>query len=145
MTRIDFYVLAGDDPLARLHLVCKLAEKAVGARQKVFIYSDSEQQLEQLDESLWDFRAMSFIAHQRLPAEHIVSSSDNDPVQLSSGEPANDRNLLINLANEVPPFFSRFERTLEVVNEQADIQSAGRLRYRFYQQRGYPLNHHKIQ
>lgn len=144
MTRIDFYVLAGIDPLARLHLVCKLAEKAVGARQKVFIYSDSEQQLEQLDRSLWDFRAMSFIGHQRLSADHVVSSSDNDPVHLSSGVPGNDRNLLINLATEVPSFFSRFERTLEVVNEQPEVQGAGRLRYRFYQQRGYPLHHHKI-
>ncbi|MGQ7845027.1 DNA polymerase III subunit chi [Granulosicoccus sp. 3-233] len=145
MTRIDFYVLAGDDPLARLHLVCKLAEKAIGVRQKVFIYSDSELQLEQLDACLWDFRAMSFIAHQRLAADHVASSSDNDPVHLSTGEPASDRNLLINLASDVPPFFSRFERTLEVVNEQAEVQSAGRLRYRFYQQRGYPLHHHKIQ
>lgn len=144
MTRIDFYVLAGVDPLARLHLVCKLAEKAVGARQKVFIYSDSEPQLEQLDHALWDFRAMSFVAHQHLPADHLPSSSDNDPVHLSAGQPANDRSLLINLALDVPRFFSRFERTLEIVNEQADIQSAGRMRYRFYQQRGYPLHHHKI-
>lgn len=144
MTRIDFYVLAGEDSLARLHLVCKLAEKAVGARQKVFIYSDSEEQLEQLDRCLWDFRALSFVAHQWLPADHVSSSTDSDPVHLSAGQPGNDRNLLINLAAEVPPFFSRFERTLEVVNEQSDVQSAGRQRYRFYQQRGYPLHHHKI-
>ena len=58
--------------------------------------------------------------------------------------PGNDRNLLINLATEVPSFFSRFDRTLEVVNEQPEVQGAGRLRYRFYQQRGYPLHHHKI-
>lgn len=144
MTRIDFYVLVGEDPLARLHLVCKLAEKAVGARQKVFIYSDSEQELDQLDQCLWDFRAMSFVAHQRLPAHHVPNATDDDPVYLSSGQPGNDRHLLINLAQEVPPFFSRFERTLEVVNEQNSVQSAGRLRYRFYQQRGYPLHHHKI-
>lgn len=144
MTRIDFYVLANNDPLARLQLVCKLAEKAIGQNQKVLIHSDSDEQLTTLDQSLWDFRAMSFIAHQLLPADHVFSTSDNDPVHLSTGAPAPDRTLLINLAEQVPPFFSRFERTLEVINEEPDVQSAGRLRYRFYQQRGYPLHHHKI-
>ena len=144
MTRIDFYVLASADPVARLQLVCKLAEKAVGQNQKVFIHSDASEQLVQLDKLLWDFRAMSFIAHQLIPAGHVFSTADNDPVHLSTGQPASDRNLLINLAEQVPPFFSRFERTLEIINEQPDVQSAGRFRYRFYQQRGYPLHHHKI-
>ena len=144
MTRIDFYVLAGIDPAARLQLVCKLAEKAVGQNQKVFIHSESSEKLDQLDQLLWDFRAMSFIAHQLIPADHVFSSADIDPVHLSTGQPASDRNLLINLADQVPPFFSRFDRTLEVVNEQPDVQTAGRFRYRFYQQRGYPLHPHKI-
>jgi len=69
---------------------------------------------------------------------------DHDPVQLSCGEPANDRRLLINLAAKVPPFFSRFERALEVVNQQQSVRDCGRERYRFYHQRGYPLQHHKM-
>ncbi|NND90985.1 MAG: DNA polymerase III subunit chi [Granulosicoccus sp.] len=144
MTRIDFYVLTGDDTSKRLRLVCNLAEKAIGRHQKVFIYSDSEAELSVLDQSLWDFRAMSYVAHQLLPVGHVASSMDTDPVQLSSGEPAIDRDLLINLAQQVPSFFSRFHRTLEIVNEEPAIQVAGRDRYRFYQQRGYPLQHHKI-
>lgn len=144
MTRIDFYVLQGTDPAERLLLICRLAEKAVGARQRVFIHSHSEEELQQLDQRLWDFRAMSFVAHRLLPAEHVCSSSDDDPVHLSPGNPANDRTLLINLADKVPPFFSRFERTLEVINEENTVRSAGRERYRFYQQRGYPLHHHKL-
>lgn len=144
MTRIDFYVLSGQDPAARLQLVCRLAEKAAGRNQKVFVYSDSDEQLRQLDRAMWDFRAMSFVAHQLVPADHAYSTDDCDPVHLSSGEPASDRELLINLAVRVPPFFSRFERTLEVVNEDASVQAEGRERYRFYQHRGYPLQHHRI-
>lgn len=145
MTRIDFYVLSGDDPEARLHMVCKLAEKAAGSNRQVFIHGDSDAQLRRLDEVLWSFRALSYVAHRHLPAGHVASTTDTDPVHLSCGQPAMDRDLLINLAAEVPPFFSRFERTLEIVNDAPDIQQAGRARYRFYQQRGYPLQHHRVQ
>lgn len=144
MTRIDFYVLASKDPTERLHLICKLAEKGAGQQQKVFIYSESADELVLLDTALWDFRPMSFVAHTLVSTEHTLSSDDNDPVLLSSGQPGSDRNILINLAQAVPPFFSRFERTLEVVNAEPEIQNAGRSRYRFYQQRGYPLRHHKL-
>lgn len=144
MTRIDFYLLSTSDVQTRLHLVCKLAEKAAGRAQKVFIHSNSAQELEQLDDVLWDFRAMSFVAHTLLPAGQFANNVDNDPVQLSAGEPAHDRTVLINLATEVPTFFSRFERTLEVVDEVPAGKAAGRQRYRFYQQRGYPLQHHKM-
>lgn len=144
MTRIDFYVLSGDDPVARLHLICKLAEKAAGLDNKVFIHCDSTDELNRLDHALWDFRAASFVAHQVLPVGHVASSSDTDPVQLSTGHPPMDRDVLINLATVVPPFFSRFSRTLEIVNEEPSVQSTGRERYRFYQQRGYPLQHHRM-
>lgn len=144
MTRIDFYVMPGSDPLARLQLICKLAEKASARQQRVFIHGQCMDELIELDRLLWDFRAMSFVAHSLLSEDHVHSSNDLEPVQLSTGEPGIDRTLLINLATEVPPFFSRFERNLEIVNENPAIQSAGRLRYRFYQQRGYPLQHHKM-
>jgi len=144
MTRIDFYVLPGDSPLERLHLVCKLAEKAVGHAQKVFIYSQSMEQLTELDKVLWDYRPMSFVAHTLLKPGNVTSSADVECVHLSSDLPAADRNLLINLDAEVPSFFSRFERTLEVINTEPSVQSEGRLRYRFYKQRGYPLHHHKM-
>lgn len=144
MTRVDFYLLPGTAPTDRLHLVCKLAEKAMGRAQKVFIYSDNPDELVVLDQRLWDFRDVSFVAHKLLPAGHVASAADDEPVQLSFGEPGNDRTVLINLAEQVPPFFSRFERTLEVVDETPAIKSSGRLRYRFYQERGYPLQHHKM-
>jgi len=144
MTRIDFYVLAGNQPSERMSLVCRLAEKAIGRNQRVFIYSQDRHVLATLDESLWNFRSMSFVPHQLIEHGGLMSSSDSDPVQLSSGEPGIDRNVLINLAADVPSFFSRFERTLEIVDEAPSIKIPGRNRYRFYKQRGYPLQHHKM-
>lgn len=144
MTRIDFYVLSDASSNSRLELVCKLAEKACGRAQKVFIFSSDRELLQALDVELWSFRRMSFIAHRLLPQAHLLSSEDDDPVLLSSDEPGGDRQLLMNLDSSVPSFFSRFERTLEIVNREPDIQKAGRDRYRFYKQRGYPLQHHNL-
>lgn len=144
MTRVDFYVLSDTSEAGRVELVCKLAEKACGRAQKVHLYSSDRQLLREIDARLWDFRPLSFIAHRLLPESYVLNSDDNDPVLLSSSEPGSDRNVLMNLDNEVPPFFSRFERTLEIVNKAPEIQAAGRDRYRFYKQRGYPLQHHNV-
>lgn len=144
MTRVDFYVLQDADATIRSMLVCKLAEKAFRHDKAVFIHSDDEQLLQQLDEQLWHFRKDSFVPHSLLGASEIASQLDSDPVQLSAGEPGNDRRVLINLASTVPTFFSRFERALEVVNQEPEVRDTGRDRYRFYQQRGYPLHHHKM-
>ena len=144
MTKIDFYVLPCESADKRLELVCKLAEKAVRAKQPVFIHADDSQLLQQLDKVLWAFRAESFVAHSVVTDIDAVDHPDADPVHLSQGQPAYDRRVLINLAPEVPAFFSRFERTLEVVNQAYDVRDSGRDRYRFYKQRGYPLQHHKM-
>ena len=144
MTRVDFYVLADASSTTRLDFVCTLAEKACGQTNKVFVYSSERGLLQDMDARLWDFRALSFVAHRLLPDAYLAGTQDNDPVLLSSDGPGNDRNVLINLDSAVPPFFSRFGRALEVVNKEPDIQQAGRERYRFYKNRGYPLQHHNV-
>jgi DNA polymerase-3 subunit chi len=53
--------------------------------------------------------------------------------------------VLINLSNDVPPYFSRFKRVAELVSGEASQRSAARERYRFYKDRGYTLNTHEIQ
>lgn len=144
MTRVDFYVLSGADPEARLALVCRLAEKAHEQGQTVFVHGDDEALLARVDEALWSFRPSAFVPHRLIPTGELTSAADSDPVQISNGEPGPDRRVLINLGATVPAFFSRFERALEVIDQSASVRDAGRERYRFYQHRGYPLKHHRL-
>ena len=144
MTRIDFYVLGSSDPAARLALVCRLAEKASGLGAGVFVHGDDRALLEELDERLWTFRASSFVPHRLVESDEPAARVDSDPVQLSTGAPGPDRRVLINLADRVPPFFARFERALEVVDQSEPVRELGRERYRFYRRRGYPLGHHEL-
>ena len=52
--------------------------------------------------------------------------------------------VLINLDAQAPAQFASFERLIEVVGAGAEDREAGRERYRFYRERGYPLTHHDL-
>lgn len=141
MTEVDFYILAGEDTRARMQFACRLTDKAYRLGHRVYIHTGSAQQSAQLDELLWTFQQNSFVPHS-------LYRSDDDtatPVQLGhDAEPDASHQVLINLADSVPLFFSRFERVAELVNAEAGVRHAGRQRYSFYKERGYPLRTHEI-
>jgi DNA polymerase-3 subunit chi len=141
MTRISFYVLKGSDEQDRQVFACRLIEKAYFQGHQIYIHTDNEQQVEQLNQSLWSFRDDSFIPHQ-------MQGDTNDktcPIIIGhNATPPRLMGLLVNLATEQPTFFSQFERVAEFINEEPVIKTAGRERYRFYQQRGYQLEMYTI-
>lgn len=47
--------------------------------------------------------------------------------------------LLINLDSECAPFFARFDRLIEIVGTTEPAKQQARERYKFYKDRGYPL------
>ncbi len=141
MTRIDFYVLPGDDPRARSVLACRLAEKAFSQGLRIYIHTGSEAESRQLDDLLWTFRDGSFVPHCRVGEP----AAEEDPILIGhSHEPDSHTDVLINLSQEVPLFFGRFERVAEMVDQQARHLEQGRERFRFYRERGYELNSHKL-
>jgi DNA polymerase-3 subunit chi len=144
VTRVDFYVLDRPTSEARLLLACRLAEKAVEQNLDVLINAASDSESLKLDELLWTFSQGSFLPHRRLgdgsrveEGEHVLIGSGQEPEQGRS-------DLLINLAPEVPGFFSRFERVAEVVGAEHENKAAGRERFRYYRDRGYELQTHQV-
>ena len=139
MTRIDFYILGTDAPLERLKTACRIAEKAFLLRHQVHIHTGDPALSQRLDELLWTFRDRSFVPHAVEPEDPAQW-----PVTIGHAMEPAPRAVLVNLAPEVPPFFGRFERVAEVVDAQSEVKAAGRERYRFYRDRGYPLHHHNL-
>ncbi len=137
MTRISFYVLKGNTEQDRQTFACRLIEKAYYQGHQVYIHTENQKQTEHINQALWSFRTDSFIPHQ------IVSntSADKQCSILVGHDTVAPKlmDLLVNLAPEQPIFFSQFERVAECINDDDTIKSAGRERYRFYQQRGYEL------
>ncbi|MFC1772951.1 DNA polymerase III subunit chi [Pseudomonadota bacterium] len=141
MTEVDFYILNGEDSRQRMQFACRLTDKAYRLGHKVYIHTESAQQSRELDDMLWTFQQNSFIPHGQYEADN----ASPPPVQLGhDNEPDASHQVLINLAPEVPLFFSRFERVAELVNKDNTVRQQGRTRYSFYKQRGYPLRSHEI-
>lgn len=137
MTRINFYILASGNPHT-LPAACALCEKAVDAGLKIYAHLPSAALTSDFDSALWTLRQNSFIPH-----EHYTGTALEPPlppVLFGQGEPPEDHHdVLINLGLEVPAFFSRFTRVLEVVSGIPEQRKASRQRYAYYRERGYPL------
>jgi DNA polymerase-3 subunit chi len=141
MTQVDFYIMPGESAENRLRFACRLTDKAYRLGNRVFIHTESAQQTRLLDDLLWTFQQNSFVPHSVYQDAGDVAA----PVLLAhDAEPDASSQVLINLAAEVPLFFSRFERVAELVDETAEVRRSGRNRYTFYKERGYPLRTHEI-
>ncbi|HEB93235.1 MAG TPA: DNA polymerase III subunit chi [Gammaproteobacteria bacterium] len=138
MTKVDFYILSTG---SREHIACKLAEKAWSQGHRIYIHTASADQARHMDGLLWIFREGSFLPHEPYQAGREYDS----PILIGNDEaPDTDSDVLINLANDVPLFFSRFLRVAEVIGADNDARRSGRERFRFYRDRGYPLDSHEL-
>ncbi len=141
MTRIDFYILDSEQKSARSLLACRLAEKAYSLNNQIYIYTGNQSQSKELDELLWTYRAGSFVPHQQLE----VHDNHDCPVLIGHAEaPEGLNQVLINLDSAVPLFFSRFERVVEIVNQDENQRQQARERFKFYRDRGYDLHTHNL-
>ena len=104
----------------------------------IYIHTDSEVTTEQMDDLLWSWNEDSFIPHGIAPDKEVRVEIGHDY------EPIEHCDYLINLSNERPAFFGRFKRMAEILDQNQEILTKGRDRYRFYQDRGYHLDYHKL-
>jgi DNA polymerase-3 subunit chi len=145
VTHVDFYILGGESEDVRLKFACKVADQAMQQSRHVFVNATSDTEARQLDELLWTFIQGSFIPH-RVVRDGDADVAPREPVLIGLRRaPPSDRwDLMINLAADVPDYFSRYERVAELVDGNATRREQSRERYRFYRDRGYSLNTHQV-
>jgi DNA polymerase-3 subunit chi len=144
MTRVDFYILpdGAKPPEGAVMTACKLCDKATASGQRVYVYAPDAEVAGGVDGALWSFRQGSFISHERLGAP---LAEPLPMVLIGVAEPPESyQGVMINLGLEVPAFFSRFERVLEIVDGDATARAKSRDRYKFYRERGYELASHNL-
>jgi DNA polymerase-3 subunit chi len=137
MTRVDFHFNAPD----KLLYGCRLVRKVYRSGGKVLVWCEDAVDLARFDQLLWTFSEQDFIPH--------VSATDalaaETPVLLTA-EPVDSvhHEVLVNLGQQTPPIFSRFDRLIEVVAAADTDRELARGRWRFYKDRGYPLQAHDL-
>jgi DNA polymerase III subunit chi len=137
VTQIDFYTHVND----KLHTVCQLVAKAYERKLKVLVFTPDSGTSTKLDNMLWTANAIGFLPHAVASSEIAVES----PIIIDHrGEDLVHDDVLVNLRNEWPPFFSRFQRLIEVVGLEENDRLAARERYSFYRDRGYPIKSHNL-
>jgi DNA polymerase-3 subunit chi len=137
MTQIDFYTHVDD----RLDVAARLVAKAWQQHGSVRVLTPDGATTDALDRLLWMQPATSFVPHCRLASPLAGETPIIVDDALEHEGPAA---VLINLARQPPPFFTRFERLAEIVSSEAADAQAGRERYRFYRERGYELRAHNL-
>jgi DNA polymerase III subunit chi len=137
VTQIDFYTHVEN----KQQTACRLAAKAMRQGMRVMLFAPDANATDQLSRLLWTFPATGFVPHCRsaddlaqvtpVIVDHLVDVLVHDE-------------MLINLHPEWPPFFSRFQRLVEIVSTEEEDRRQARLRFRFYRDRGYDIQHHDL-
>lgn len=139
--RVDFYLIANEEAQARWLLACRLLEKAYTKGHRVYVHCTNQNDAELLDELLWTFRDDSFIPH------HLQGEGPEPPPPVQIGyanEPRGFNDILLNLTDEIPAFFTRFKRVMELVSNVESEREQSRVRYKQYRAQGCELSVHEI-
>jgi DNA polymerase-3 subunit chi len=137
LTQIDFYFHVEN----KLQMACALSAKAYARGLRVLAYCADADAVLKFSRLLWTAQAVSFVPHCT-PGDPLAAIT---PVIVDheGAEPAHDE-VLINLRPEWPPFFSRFQRLIEIVSLDEADRSQARERFKFYRDRGYAIQNHDL-
>jgi DNA polymerase III subunit chi len=130
MTEVKFFFNVD----SRITYACKLAKKAIEGGKRLVVYAPDVGIAADFDRALWTFSPLSFVPHVR--AEHALASET--PVVIANAEsnlPHHDA--ILNLGDDPPPYFTRFEFLREVVSTDAEDRGRARERLKFYKSRGF--------
>lgn len=131
MTRVEFFFNV-DDKLAKTSELCA---KALAKGRELMVFTPGVAMNEAVQAALWQHSATSFLASSDDAACMMPS-----PITVShEHERLTKDDVLINLHDQHPPFFSRFRYLVELVGSAEDDKAAARVKFRFYRDRGYDI------
>ena len=142
MTEILFYSPVDDGA----GFAIRLLPKVLASGQRLMLWVNDAAAAQSLNHTLWASDPNSFVPHcladDALAAETPLLIAH--PGMDTEHKPLPHHDVVINLADEPPRVFSRFAKLVELIGTSDAAKAAGRLRYRYYRDRGYALQHHDL-
>lgn len=153
-SRVDFYILNSTRDQDRWSLLSTLLTRQWPKGHRFHIHLASEQECKSLDQYLWQSDITSFLPHHCL-GETVTDMSPHEtehqdlsiksPITLGHpGTPAEQGDILVNFAEELPVFYTAFERVLEIVVQDPHWLKIQREHYRFFREKGLTPHIHKM-
>ena len=140
MSLVDFHILDNKENLALLRYACRLIRKAYINNFKVYVRTENDQDMIQLDTLLWTFSELDFIPHATVETE-----SGQEPVIIGMIDRQGDsKTILINLSTKMAEDYSSYSRVFELISNDPNVKTAGRDRYRRYRKMNDQVNNHHI-
>jgi DNA polymerase III subunit chi len=136
MTRVRFYTQVAEP----VSLIAELTAKALAQQHQVTVYAKDQTHAETISDYLWQQTA--FIPHALIDKGITPTIQARTPVHLAwQADHIQQDDILLNCQTEQPLFFGQFKHVFEIVSTEDHAVSAGRHRYAFYRDRGYPIKH----
>ena len=104
--------------------------------EKTLVYAPQSELAERFDRLLWTHPATGFLPHCRVDSP----LADETPILIATAlDSSRQEECLLNLSNELPPGFSRFEQLVEIVSNDDEVRLPARERVKFYRDCGYDI------
>lgn len=141
MPNIDFYLVTETPITACYRVACRLVDKAYQNKHHILVLVNSKEEASTLDDLLWTFRDDGFIPHDIL----IKNTPPTVPVQISYDiTPEHHSDILLNLTNVVPDYFTKFNRVLEIVPDDDAAKKICRQKFKLYKENNCELKTHDL-
>ncbi len=118
-----------------------ILSKAVAQGKRLLVWAPQAGGAQAIDRMMWTTPATGFVPH--CMAHDALAAQTPVLISAAATEP-NGCDILLNLGDECPPSFERFDRLLEIVSRADGDRQGARGRYRFYRERGYPISDHDL-
>jgi DNA polymerase III subunit chi len=137
VTKIFFFHSATD----RVQLAVEWLASIFVERQGVVVFAPRREIADRLDRLLWQQPATGFLPH--CAADSPLATET--PILIANRlDVVAQTQRLVNLSDEIPAEFARFEELVEIVSNDDTDKLPARDRYRFYRERGYELHNRDV-
>ena len=145
MTNIQFYILSQNSPMERWRFGCRLTEKARGLGHEVYLHTHNLEEAQHVSDMLWTISPQSFLPHEIIGhADHADLHHNGILIGHTLEHLEAHFDTLINFTDSVPAGFTQYQKMAEIVIQTEDDLAKSRERWKYYQQRGYPLHSHQL-
>ncbi len=144
--QVDFYLIGNQVADAKYKLAARLCNKIQRLNKRALVVTGDAKATNKLDQLLWTFSDASFVAHDSLKDRDAISSIHIGEISEVSSEVLQaNYDVLVNLADDAPPFSHQFNRVAEIVEPVASEKAAARRRFKNYRDEGFELKTHDLE